>query len=92
MSLNVPRKCIVRLYKLYNSKCPQNPPDGAFYLRCREKPSADVWYASVAVGHNALANTVKHLCKQAQVDGYYTSHSLRASAATRLFEAGVDEQ
>ena len=92
MNLNDSRKCIVRLYKFYNSKCPQNRPDGAFYLRPREKPSADVWYASVAVGHNALANTVKRLCKQAGVDGYYTNHSLRASAATRLFEAGVDEQ
>ena len=25
-------------------------------------------------------------------DGYYTNHSLRVSAATRLFAAGVDEQ
>ena len=25
-------------------------------------------------------------------DGYYTNHSLRATAATRLYAAGVDEQ
>ena len=52
-------KSIVRLYKLYNSKCPSNRPDGAFYLRPRDKPPADVWYTNVAVGHNTLSNTVK---------------------------------
>ena len=25
-------------------------------------------------------------------DGYFTNHSLRASAATRLFDSGVEEQ
>ena len=30
--------------------------------------------------------------KAAGCDGYYTNHSLRVSAATRLFAAGVDEQ
>ena len=80
------------LFASISLKCPQNCPDGAFFSRPKEKPSADVWYACVAVGHNALANTVKRLCQESTIDGYYTNHSLRASAATRLFEAGVDEQ
>lgn len=30
--------------------------------------------------------------KETGFDGYYTNHSLRATAATRLYGAGVDEQ
>jgi len=57
------KRCIVQLYKLYNSKCPSNRSDGAFYLCPREKPTGDVWYTAVAIGHNSLGNTVKRLCK-----------------------------
>jgi len=35
---------------------------------------------------------VRHLCKEARLDGYFTNHSLKVTTATRLFEAGVDEQ
>ena len=35
---------------------------------------------------------VKHLCTSAGLQGHFTNHSLRATAATRLFEARVDEQ
>jgi len=52
----------------------------------------DCWYGVRAVGHNILAGTVRHLCKEARLDGYFTNHSLKATIATRLFEAGVNEQ
>jgi hypothetical protein len=32
------------------------------------------------------------MCKKAGIDGYKTNHSLRATAATRLYQSGVDEQ
>ena len=32
------------------------------------------------------------LCSAASIKGYRTNHSLRATAATRLYNAGVDEQ
>ena len=32
------------------------------------------------------------MCKQAGIPRYDTNHSLRATAATRLYHAGVDEQ
>ena len=35
---------------------------------------------------------MKKLCDQAGLSGKYTNHSLRATCATRLFQAGVDEQ
>ena len=39
-----------------------------------------------------MQNTVPRLMKTANFTGYYTNHSLRVSAATRLFNSDVDEQ
>ena len=39
-----------------------------------------------------LQKMVPNLFKSTGIDGYYTNHSLKATAATHLFEAGVDEQ
>ena len=44
------------------------------------------------VGYRTLMTTVNRLCKSASIDGYKTNHSLRVTAATRLFQQGVDEQ
>ena len=35
---------------------------------------------------------VKEMCSAAGIKGHKTNHSLRATAATRLFHAGIDEQ
>ena len=35
---------------------------------------------------------MKRLCEQAGIKGYKTNHSLRVTAATRLFQSGMDEQ
>ena len=85
-------KCIVQLYKLYNAKCPHDGPDDAFYLKPLSKPTGDTWFQARSVGHNILGGVVKRLCASAGLQGHFTNHSLRATAATRLFEAGVDEQ
>ena len=87
-----PRKCIVRLYKLYNTKCPCDRPDDAFYLKPLSKPTGETWFQPRPVGHNILGGVVKHLCTSAGLQGHFTNHSLCATAATRLLEAGVDEQ
>ena len=39
-----PRKCIVRLYKFYNEKCPPDRPDNTFYLKPLSKPAGNVWF------------------------------------------------
>ena len=41
---------------------------------------------------NYVNGTVARICKAAGIEGFKTNHSLRATAATRLYHAGVDEQ
>ena len=41
------------------------------------------------VGYSKLDATVARLCKSAGIIGYITNHSLCATIATRLYQAGV---
>ena len=38
------------------------------------------------MGVNTLAKVVKNMCAEAGLSGFRSNHSLRATAATRLFE------
>jgi len=87
-----PSRCFVRLFKLYKSLCPPEPKRNAFYLKPLKKTSRDRWFSADPVGHNVLSKTVSRLCIEAGITGFKTNHSLRVSAATRLFETGLDEQ
>ena len=40
----------------------------------------------------SLGRTISCICKEADIGGYKTNHFLRATAATRLYQSGVDEQ
>jgi len=51
-----------------------------------------VWYSTIPLGVNTLSTVVSRLCKIAGFSGYFTLHSLRATAVTRLFAADVDER
>ena len=82
----------VSLFKQYCSLCPLDRPDDAFYLSPLKNFTEKCWYSRAPVGHNTLKNFVSKLCKEAGIQGYKTNHSLRATAATRLYESGVDEQ
>ena len=75
----------MHLFKLYLSKCPQNRPSNAFDLKPLKNPTEVCWFSSVPIGHTTLAGTIARLCKCAGIPGYNT-------AATRLYQAGVDEQ
>lgn len=61
--------------------------DNAFYLR-----ATSTGFSKQAVGHNTLERIVKELMVDAGINGYFTLHSLRATAATRLYNNGQDEQ
>ena len=50
------------------------------------------WYTSVAIGKNPLSKMLKNMCEEAGIPGNKTNHSLRAYAASKLFNAGVPEK
>ena len=87
-----PEHCFVALFKLYTKLCPSDRPKDAFYLQPLKKPSPECWFSPKAIGYNKLDATVARLCKDAGISGYQTNHSLRATTATRLYQAGVNEQ
>ncbi|XP_033752677.1 uncharacterized protein KIAA1958-like [Pecten maximus] len=91
-NLKQPERCIVKLYTKYTQARPDNCKTVAFYLRARKYINGNVWYQDAAVGVHILQQTVKRLCEQAGFQGLFTNHSLRATAATRLYSAGIDEQ
>ena len=77
-----PDRCFIHIYKTYMSKCPSDGPAGAFYLQPLQKPKGDLWFSKVPCGHNTLQKIVPELMKAARISGYFTNHSLCASAAT----------
>ena len=87
-----PDRCFVRLFKLYRDLCPKDRPDDAFYLAPLKKYTKSCWFSKSPVGHNTLKNFMSNMCKEADIQGFKTNHSLRATAATRLYESGIDEQ
>ena len=84
-----PERCFVRLFQMYIRLCPADAPHGSFYLRPLKSPTATCWYSKQPIGDSNLESTVARLFKTA---GYYTNHSLRATATSRLYQAGVDKQ
>ena len=87
-----PSRCLISLYKLYNSLCPKNrPAHSFFYLTPLAKPKKDCWYKASPVGHGKLAEVVPRLMKSAVMEGYFTNHSLHVTAATRMYDAQLDE-
>lgn len=52
----------------------------------------DCWYSRQPIGHSTLSSVVRRMCNTAGISGHRTNHSLRATAATRLFHKGIDEQ
>ena len=49
------------------------------------------WFKKTPLGHCKLTEVVPRLMKTADIPGYFTNHSLRATATTRLYDAQVDE-
>lgn len=88
-----PDRCPVHIFNTYIKKLPSERAKEAFYfqpLACyKDKP---VWFSKQPVGKNKLEVVVKTVMGKAGIDGFYTNHSLRATTATRLFNANIPEQ
>ena len=86
-------RCPVHLFEKYTSLLPDGKTN-AFYKKeiCDRKRSPKQWYVDKPIGINSLRLVVKSLCSKVGLSGKFTNHSLRVSAATRLYQKGVDEQ
>ena len=51
-----------------------------------------VWFRATPVGHNKLGNVVSKMCKDADLQGQFSNHSLRATTATRGLEKGISHK
>ena len=90
----VGNRCLVLLLDLYLRELPQSAKDNdVFYCRSLVKYTEDgVWYSQQPRGVNYLNEMVKRMCCEANLEGRYTNHSLRASGATELFQSEVLEK
>ena len=84
--------CLVALFVKYHSKLPMNRKCSALYLQPCKVFTDRAWYMDSPMGINTLWNTVKDLCTSAGLQGFYSNHSLQSTAATRLYQAGIEEQ
>ncbi len=62
------------------------------YALSSSRHTANQWYSDRLVGINQLKKVVKNIMEKGGLEGKYTNHSLRATCATRMFQAGIDEQ
>ena len=88
-------RCHVRLIDLYLDKLPAYAFErDIFYCRPLQKYTQDGnWYAASPIGHNTLNAMLKTIFSKAEVDTENISnHSLRATAVTRMYEAGIPEK
>ena len=90
-------KCYVYLLKLYFSKLSPTlfgDSSSVFYYRAKEiskYSSNECWFSLQPVGRNTLATMLRSMCNEIGICGK-PNHSLRATGATRLFEANVPEK
>ena len=87
-------RCLVKLLDMYIPKLPQECAF-FFYARPLAKFSSDPKKPSFAkqrLGVNALKKIILDLSTKSGTDVHYTNHSLRATAITRKFNAGIPEK
>ena len=86
-------RCLVYLLDLYLSKLPPKAIQlDLFYLRPKKSAESGSWYDCVAVGKEKLRNFLQSMCADAGISEKKTNHSLRATGASALFNAGVPER
>ena len=85
-------RCPVMLIMKYLSLLPQNRTCKALYLQPKKKYDVNCWYQDHPVGVNKLQSVVRDVCRMGNLPGFYTNHSLRATAATHLYQNNYDEQ
>ena len=85
-------RCPVRLTDKYMGLCPPYYKKANVYLQGLVRTNPAVWYGEQVVEINSIRKVVRNLLCSADIDGYFTNHSLRRSGCTRLFQAGVERK
>jgi len=91
-NLENPNRCFLGLLKKYQSLCPPNPPADVFYVSPLQNPRDDCWFKNVPIGRNKVYKAISNMCKECGIQGCQMNHSLRATAALRLYASGMDGQ
>ena len=82
-------RCPVFVFDKYFSKL----PDEAFiFFRPLKQCQKSLLHHGIVEGKNTLDQKLKKMCHLAGINGNITNHSLRATAATQMFELGVPEK
>jgi integrase len=86
-------RCPVRLFKKYAALCPgDREMESPVYLSPLKKPNKTCWYSKIPLGINSISKATTTIMKQHNCEGYFTNHSLRRTAITRLYNHGIDEK
>ncbi len=87
-------RCVVRRFEKYTGLLPKELKCSAFYKYelSEKRQTGHTWFTDKPVGINVLRTTVKEMMSKARISGKFTNHSLRVSAATRMYQSGIDEQ
>ena len=85
-------RCPVRILYRYFCRIPVNRKCSALYLRPIANFNAERWYYDQPMGVNKLQSIVKNVCRSAGLEGNFSNHSLRSTAATRMYHNNCDEQ
>ena len=83
-------RCVVNLFKRYNSLRPKNCKCNAMFLSPLLKPTPTQWYADSPIGKNTLSSSVKHMMEMANIDANFSNHSCRKTTVTRIISATKD--
>jgi hypothetical protein len=86
-------RCLIFLLDTYFEKfSPQAIEMDLFYLRPKKSPKDNLWYDNAPIGRDKLKTFMEVMCREAGITEKKTNHSLRATRATALFNAGVPEK
>ena len=83
-----PSRDLVILYKKYISHRPPVTKCDAFYLKPLQTPNGNVWYCDAPIGVNTISKVVKTLTQSLGETNFFTNHSLRRTAVSRLNQCG----
>ena len=72
----------------------QHRPPGVerLYLRPLKRKKRNLWYSQQPVGLRKIEQMLVSAMKEAGIEGNFTPHSLRATATTPMFRAGLDNK